>query len=120
MKKAKYLLSVLLILAMLLSLTVTASANMDVDPNECPFCGIGSVVTTFVPDIGAAVPTGRTKSCTAGGKMHTDVEMTQLAHNVTQCNYEPCSHLFSVEDASYTYWLCDYYHPGMRLGDELS
>ena len=44
MKKTRKLLAALLAAAMLLSLTIPALASVVPlgDPNECPYCGIGS------------------------------------------------------------------------------
>lgn len=51
MRKLRKLFVALLALAMLLSLTVPALAGTLVDPNLCPYCGVGTYQVSPLPTI---------------------------------------------------------------------
>lgn len=60
----------LLAVAMLLSLAAPAFAGVQVNPDECPFCGIGTIYSESTTQ--SIYNTGNYRVCDCGGKVHTE------------------------------------------------
>ena len=125
MKKTRKLLAALLAAAMLLSLTIPALASVVPlgDPNECPYCGIGSY-RTFRQWKAIRVDPASKIPCQHGWSGYWD-GMKQDVYDVrTGCTNEMCRYYYPDVAAHEEYenlrWACLHDNDGMRLGGETS
>ena len=124
MKKLKKLFVALLAAAMLLSLTSTAFALTEADPNECPYCGIGSYREHLLHWQGTYLA-DRTKCPDWPGEWHgmlQDVYTAKMACSNPDCK----DSIYATYPVTQTYVkyvdrerICTHEYSGMSLGGEI-
>ena len=121
MKKLRKLTVALLAAVMLLSLTAPAFALRDGDPNECPFCGIGTYEERLGDWIGFEL--GNRVKCSHNWEGCWDGDLIAVYSATMSCSNTFCS--------QYNYTpiyqkrvnmgrICTHEYTGMSLGGELS
>lgn len=121
-KRTKKLFALLLSGIMVLGLIGSALALKDGDPNECPYCGIGTykehIVKLVCYEIKNKVPCVHTNKTG-----YWDGDLVAVYYATMQCSNKNCSeynntppYLLSINEGR----TCTYKNPGMSLGGEHS
>lgn len=125
MKKSKKLFAALVAACMLLSLTPTTLALTEADPNECPYCGVGTYRSVELYWVGVRLKDP--VKCTHGWANEHDGMLQDVYSVVGVCTNPACS-IYEGKphsgDYKYKYvdrrYICTHEYQGMSLDDVVS